>query len=141
MVVLPLVVGLAVLPGVTPVQGAATAFVLGYLQDLFTGNPLGVQTFVMVATFLVAFSIGKRLSFRGVAFQLLLTFFVALGSSAVIYLLRRMFGPGDPSVVWSQWLLGMSASSFATAILAPPMFALVRRLDPSPRRRGDEIAS
>ncbi len=140
MVLLPLVIGLAVSPGVTPVHGAGTAFILGYLQDLFTGNPLGVQTFVMVTTFLLAFGVGTRSSFRGIPFQMILTFVLALFAGALVYVLRRMFGPAGVSVVWLQWSYGLFASAMATAVIAPPIFALVRRLDFSARRRSDETA-
>jgi hypothetical protein len=43
---LPFVFALGTGPGVRVLRGAATAFAIGYGYDLFTGNPLGVHTFV-----------------------------------------------------------------------------------------------
>ncbi len=45
---LPFVFALGTAPGVRILRGAATAFAIGYLYDLFTGNPLGLHTFVFV---------------------------------------------------------------------------------------------
>lgn len=137
--VLPLVIGLAISPGATPVHGAATSFVLGYMLDLFTGNPLGAQTFVMVFVFLVAFGVGARFSFRGLVFQVAITFLLALVAGALTYALRGMFGPSELATDWTRWTLSLLGSAGLTAAFAPLIFALMRRLEFSRGRRGDEI--
>ena len=48
---LPFAFALGTGPGVRIIRGAATAFALGYLYDLFTGNPLGIHTLVSLASF------------------------------------------------------------------------------------------
>ena len=41
-------------PGCGSSAAPATAFAIGYLYDLFTGNPLGLHTFVFVVGYLTA---------------------------------------------------------------------------------------
>src|ERR1700709_392610 len=43
-------------------RGAALAFSLGYLLDLFAAAPVGLFTFITVATFVVARAAGVRLA-------------------------------------------------------------------------------
>src|SRR5271166_2990351 len=43
-------------------RGAALAFTLGYLLDVFAGAPVGLLTFITVATFVVARFAGVRLA-------------------------------------------------------------------------------
>ena len=57
---LPIVIYLGVTHDVQVARGAAASFVLGYLLDTFCGSPMGLQTFVMVASFLIARESGHR---------------------------------------------------------------------------------
>jgi len=126
---LPLVFALGTAPGVRVLRGAATAFVLGYLEDFFTGNALGLHTFVFVVGYLAAWLVGYLLTFRGVVFEMVLTFCLT-GLLGGLLELTRSFTPGGMN--WSGVSLTMSllASSFATALVAPILFALVRLIDP-----------
>ena len=62
---LPIVIYLGVTHDVHLVRGAALSFILGYLLDSFCGSPMGLSTFVMVATYLLARGAGLRLFARG----------------------------------------------------------------------------
>lgn len=130
---LPLVFALATGPGVTVLRGAATAFAIGYLYDVFTGNPLGIHTFVFVLGFFSAWLVGYLTSFRGVPFELVLSFALTLGLGGLLELIRS-FVPGGMS--WAGTALGLNllGSSLATALVAPFLFALARRVDPSTER-------
>jgi cell shape-determining protein MreD len=130
---LPFVFALGTGPGVRVLRGAATAFAIGYLYDLFTGNPLGIHTFVFVVGFLSAWLIGYLLSFRGLPFEMALTFTLTLLLGGLLEGIRS-FVPGGMS--WSGLALTMAlfGSAFATALVAPLLFAIARRLDPATER-------
>jgi cell shape-determining protein MreD len=130
---LPFVFALGTGPGVRVLRGAATAFAIGYCYDLFTGNPLGVHTFVFVVGFLSAWLIGYLLSFRGVPFEMVLTFALTFALGGLLEGIRS-FTPGGVS--WGSLALALSlfGSAFATSLVAPLLFALARRLDPGTER-------
>ena len=130
---LPLVFALGTAPGVRVLRGAATAFAIGYLYDLFTGNPLGIHTFVFVVGYLAAWFIGYVLSFRGVPFEMILTFGLTLSLGGLLELVRA-FVPGG--MTWSglSLTLALGGSAATTALVAPLLFALARRIDPATER-------
>ncbi len=130
-VVLPLALLLGVRPDVPLVRGAATAFALGFVLDAFSGNPLGLHTFVTEAVFLVARGAGLRLSLRGVASQVALTFVVALAAVGVAFALRVIFEPPPPFPVSAPWALARDvlAPAVATALASPLVLAAARRLE------------
>jgi rod shape-determining protein MreD len=130
---LPFVFAMGTAPGVRVLRGAATAFAIGYLYDLFTGNPLGLHTFVFVVGYLTAWLAGYLLTFRGIAFEMVLTFSLTFVLGALLELIRG-FTPGG--MAWSGVTLTITlfASALATALVAPILFALVRWIDPESER-------
>ena len=130
---LPIVFALGTAPGVKVLRGAATAFAVGYLYDLFTGNPLGLHTFVFVVGYLTAWLIGYLLSFRGIPFEMALTFALTVLLGGLLEIIRG-FTPGG--MAWSGVTLAVAlfASAFATALVAPVLFAVVRWIDPASGR-------
>ncbi|MGB5812309.1 MAG: rod shape-determining protein MreD [Polyangiales bacterium] len=128
--VLPLVFAVGVAPGVSVVRGAATAFILGYLFDVFTGNPVGIHTFVFVVAYFASRLAGYLMSFRGITFEIGLTFALTLLVGGLIELIRRVT-PGG--MTWGGGALALSlfGSAFSTAVVAPILFAIVRRADPT----------
>jgi rod shape-determining protein MreD len=128
---LPVVIYLGVDHDVALPRGAAISFVLGYLLDAFCGSPMGLATFVMVATFLVARGAGLRLFLRGPLFQIGLTFVVGMLSGGAILALRAIFERPPPFPVddVGMTVAALAAPAFVTAILSPFMFAIVRRID------------
>jgi rod shape-determining protein MreD len=130
---LPLVFALGTAPGVRVLRGAAIAFAIGYLYDLFTGNPLGIHTFVFVVGFLAAWLVGYLLSFRGLPFEMALTFVLTFLLGGLLEIIRG-FTPGG--MTWSGVMLtlALGGSAVATALVAPLLFALARRIDPATDR-------
>lgn len=130
-VVLPVVLFLGVSPEVPLVRGALLAFCLGYLLDVFSGNRMSLETFVCVATFMSARGAGLRLFLRSPSYQIVLTFVVSLLAGGTTLALRAIFTPPSPFPVGralgTAILLG--ASSVATALCAPIVFALVQRIE------------
>jgi len=130
---LPFVFALATAPGVRPLRGATTAFAIGYLYDLFTGNPLGLHTFLFVVGYFGARLAGYLLSFRGIVFEMALTLVLTLLLGGLLEVIRS-FTPGGMS--WSGIALAVALlfSAAATALVAPILFALVRWIDPESER-------
>jgi len=126
---LPFVFALGTAPGVRILRGATTSFAIGYLYDLFTGNPLGLHAFVFVVGYLTAWLVGYLLSFRGIAFEMVLTFVLTLLLGGLLEVIRG-FTPGG--MTWNGVTLAivLFASAFATALVAPVLFAVVRWIDP-----------
>lgn len=140
---LPLVIYLGVSPDVPLARGAALSFVLGYLLDAFCGNPMGLQTFLMVATFLVARVAGLRLFLRGPAFQVLLTFLVGVLDGGTVLALRAIFEPPAPFPTPSVWqsVLSVVGPAAVTAVAAPFVFLLIRRIEALTSRTREEATA
>lgn len=126
---LPFVFALGTARGVSVVRGAVTAFLVGYLYDFFTGNPLGLHTLVFVVGLLAARLVGHLVSSRGLPFELITTFFLTLPLGGLLETIRA-FTPGGMAWDGVALTLALFGSAFATALVAPPLFALTRRIDP-----------
>ena len=131
---LPFVFALAEAPGVPLVRGAVTSFALGYLYDLFSGNPIGVYTLVFLLGFLVARVVCRRLSFRGVTFEVGLTFALTLLVGALVETIRHTFTPSGISRDGVSAAFALLTSSAVTAAVSPVLFMIVRRTDPESAR-------
>jgi rod shape-determining protein MreD len=129
---LPIAVYLGVSAEVHLVRGALISFLLGYLLDSFCGNPMGLQTFVLTASFVVARGAGLRLFPQGGLFQVLLSFLIAIAFGATVLALRAIFE--QPSVTMLGSGVGESGatllrSAAATALVSPLVFAVTGRLE------------
>jgi rod shape-determining protein MreD len=123
--ILPLVLYMAV-GQFSVARGASLSFVLGYLTDAFSGLPMGLFTFSMVAVFLLARVAGLKLFLHGVVFQVMLVFVGSIAVGVLIMGLHLIFERTNLAVRPAM-LLTLSQAA-ATAILSPLVFALVRRL-------------
>lgn len=139
---LPLAIYLGISSEVHIVRGASICFVLGYLLDAFCGSPMGLQTFVLVASFMVARGAGLRLVPQGMSFQILLTFVMALGSGGLLLALRAIFERRaafmTPDSEFERGLYSVLRYATATAITAPPVFWAIRRLGAWLQPRSEE---
>lgn len=136
---LPMVIYLGVAQDVDLLRGAALSFALGYLLDSFCGSPMGLHTFVLVATYLVARGAGLSLFLRGPMFQIGLTFVVGLLSGGAILALRAIFEHPAPFPVGtaSDTALSLLVPSCMTALASPLVFLAVRRIDGAASRREE----
>jgi len=107
-------------------RGAALSFVLGYLLDIFAAAPLGLFTFISVATFVVARFAGVRLAAQTLLTKIALAFAFALLESVIIVALTAIFG-NDPERARSLALL-VPSHALATAAVAPLVFRLAERV-------------
>jgi len=130
---LPFVYALATAPGVRLLRGALTAFAIGYLYDLFTGNPVGLHTFVFVFGYFAAWIIGYLLPFRGIVFEMVFSFALTVLLGCLLELIRG-FTPGGIARSALTLAISLFASALATGLLAPILFAVVRSVDPESER-------
>lgn len=140
---LPIVIYLGVSHDVPIVRGASLCFVLGYLLDAFSGSSMGLHTFVLVATFMVARGAGLRLFLRGPAFQMVLTFMAGMAAGGTVLALRAIFeqpAPFPTDQLQSN-TMRLVAPALATALAAPLIFATVRRIEALGAQRREEGAT
>lgn len=128
---LPVVIYMGVSQHMRIVRGATLSFVAGYLLDLFCGSPLGLQTFVLVASFLIARAARVRILLRGPLFQMGITFVFGLMAGAVVLAIRTIFEKAAFVPMPSAWSLSVQllGSAAATALVAPFLFLIVRRME------------
>lgn len=120
------------------VRGAVIAFILGYLLDSFCGNPMGLQTFVIVAAFMVARGAGLRLFLRGPAFQVLLAFAMCLVAGGTSLALPAIFEGLTSVGDHRETALMLLNSALVTALFAPLIFAAMRKIGGWLGQRGEE---
>ncbi|KYF69695.1 MULTISPECIES: hypothetical protein [Sorangium] len=107
-------------------RGAALAFLLGYLLDLFAGAPVGLFTFITVATFVVSRAAGVRLAAQTLLTKIALAFVFGLVEGVLIVILTAIFG-GDAARPRALALL-VAPHAVSTAIFAPFVFRLAERV-------------
>jgi len=123
---------LGVSPDVPMVRGTAVGFALGYLLDSFCGSPMGLHTFVMTASFMVARGAGLRLFPQGPAFQVLLAFLMTFAFGATVLALRAIFERPSLSIgeyTPRETALSLLRPAVATAVFSPIVFAGARRIE------------
>ena len=137
---LPIVIFIGVNQDVPIARGTLIAFVLGYLLDAFCGSSLGLQTFVFVATFMVARSAGIRLFLQGVLFQVILTFVISLIAGGTLLALHAIFRTASPfpAAYYPYSARVLIQSSIVTALLTPIMFKALRKIESWFTQRADE---
>lgn len=111
-------------------QSTGLIFLLGLLQDTFMGSSIGLHTFVLVLTCLLARSAVLRLFLRRPIFQVLLTFFASAVAGVMAVVLRSVFENPPPFSISSKLNLSIALflSSLTTAALSPLIFFSIRRL-------------
>jgi rod shape-determining protein MreD len=107
-------------------RGAALAFLIGYLLDLFVGAPVGLFTFITVTTFVVARAAGVRLAAQTFITKLALAFVFGLVEGVLIVILTAIFG-GDAARPRALALL-VAPHAVSTAVFAPLVFRLAERV-------------
>ena len=141
--VLPIALSLGVTADVHLVRGALICFILGYLLDAFCGNPMGLQTFVLVASFMLARAAVSRLLSHGPFFTAMFSFTMSVASLFTILALRALFEKKSDILTYDAWstLQVLLQSSVVTALLAPPIFGAVRRIEGRVSPKADERPS
>jgi rod shape-determining protein MreD len=107
-------------------RGAALSFILGYLLDVFAAAPVGLFTFISVATFVTARIAGIRLAAQTLLTKVALAFVFALLESIIIVALTAIFA-NDPHRARALAML-VPSHALTTAAFAPLVFRLAERI-------------
>ena len=101
----------------------------------------GGDTFVMVATFLIARGAGLNLFMRGPLLQAIITFGFGVVAGGSILALRAIFEPPAPFPLGSvtDTVLALLTGAGVTGALAPALFFIVQRIDGLVTRRREEV--
>lgn len=119
------------------------AFAMGYAMDAFSGAQLGVNTFVVTFVFLMAYEVGAHTTAVGARAGAVLVFLAVLVQNLGGYLIDSQFrAPAQLGML----LPGALLQAALTALVAPPVFALIARLRVAiglsqPRRRARGYAA
>lgn len=111
------------------VEGAALSATAGYLSDLTSATPACLYTFLAVVTFVVVRTVGGPLKTDGGIQSAAVAFAASLVHSVVAMLLFSFVANGSEGLVWQPGPLLWSA--LGTALAAPMVFAVLRRIDAS----------
>ena len=124
-------------------RGALVCFALGYMYDAFCGSPLGLQTFVLVATYLFARGAAVRLSPNGPMFIAMFSLFMSIVSGFLVLAMRALFEKKSGILTYDArgTLQVVVQSAIATALLAPAVCAGVRRIEARSPQKADERAA
>jgi rod shape-determining protein MreD len=106
-------------------EGAALSAVAGYLADLTSATPAFLYTFLAVLTFVVLRTAGSGLKTEGGAQSAVVAFGAAVVHSLTASLVFGFFTGSGVHVETQAMLL----SALGTGLLAPLVFAILRRLD------------
>lgn len=139
---LPLVLYLGATNEVPLLRGAVQSFFLGYLLDLFSGNLLGLHTFLSVATFMLVRGVGLRVVMRNIGTMVSLTATVALVFGGATLALRAIFEHGAPFPTRddTSTVTALVGSSLATGLLSPLLLSAARAVDSTSGARREEVA-
>ena len=123
--ILPLVVFMGV-HEYSMARGAALAFALGYLLDVFAAAPIGLYTFTSVLIFVASRVAGVRLAAQTLLTKVALAFAFSILEGLLIVILTAIFG-GD---AWRPQALAqlVPVHAVATALVAPLVFRLAERV-------------
>jgi cell shape-determining protein MreD len=120
----------------TPAAMVGLGLCLGYLADLMGDAPKGLNALGLALLVLILRSAATQLLVRGVGFIMIFAALCAVGYGVLFCCLRAF---ADHQVGFAG-LLSIPGQAVATAVCAPPLFALLRRVDrrlwQDPRAQG-----
>jgi rod shape-determining protein MreD len=123
--VLPLIIYLGVYELSAP-RGALLAFGIGYAQDILSGAPIGLLTFISVSVWWLARVAGVRLSAQTALPRMALALAFSLVEGAMVLILLAVFGEDTRRPVEIASIV--LPRSISTALFAPPVFRLAALL-------------
>jgi rod shape-determining protein MreD len=123
--VLPLVVFLGVHEP-SMAKGAALSAGIGYAEDVISGAPIGLFTFILVAVWWLSRIAGVRLTAQTWLTRASLGFVFAIVEGTLVLVLLAVFGNDNRRPVELSVILLPHAAS--TALFSPVLFKLAQRL-------------
>lgn len=113
-------------------EGAFSAFAIGYLLDVFSGRPTNLYPFLAVLTFLLVRMAASFVDARARGLFVLLTTAASLGHSLLAALLWKLTSRGEGGTIVS--ISGLPLKLVLTALAAMLLWPLLRRIDPGQER-------
>jgi rod shape-determining protein MreD len=105
------------------VAGAVGAFLLGYLQDTFSGSVVGLNAFGMCLVFTLVYLTSRRLWVDNAISKIVLVFLASvLKTTAVFALIAFFMSAGN---LWQSVLQYLFLEAALAAVLSPAVFALL----------------
>jgi rod shape-determining protein MreD len=101
------------------------AFAMGYAMDSFSGSQVGVNTFVVTLTYLLAYEVATHTSATGTESGAVLAFIAVLMQSLGGFLISTQFRA--PGQLWGLVPAALLQAT-VTAVIAAPVFALTAGL-------------
>jgi rod shape-determining protein MreD len=117
--------GLTARRDVAPAVGGSV--VLGYLVDLISGVPPGLDALVLGLTCLIARRVQQRILVRGPAMTIGFSAFVGLAAGVLALLVRAVYGV--PRASFGLELQYIALATIATAMIGPLVWRVFRRID------------
>ena len=105
------------------VGGAIGAFVLGYVQDSFSGSTVGLNAFAMSLVFTVVYLTSRRLWVDNAVSKIVLVFLASVMKTAVMVGLIALFLSTDG--LWTTVSRHAPIEATIAAALSPAVFALL----------------
>ncbi len=110
-----------------PVSGGLHVLFLGYLMDLFSGNPFGLYTFTRLLLFYLVQLFKSRFYLERILSQSLFVFLFALLEGLIILALLSALNPAPLRNLYPLFFTLYLPQSLLTAIIAPVVFFLLHR--------------
>jgi rod shape-determining protein MreD len=108
----------------SPIAGTTTGATIGLLQDVLTGQPIGVNGMAKSVIGYAAASLGSRIDVENSATRAVLTFGFSLLQSVLLYLIEhRLLGIRGFHLMWLHELLRAAVNT----LVAVPVFLLLDR--------------
>ncbi len=105
------------------VGGAVGAFLLGYLQDSFSGSVVGLNAFGMSLVFITVYLTSRRLWVDNTISKFVVVFLASLLKTLAILVLAAVFA--SVQGLWHTVLRYLLTEAILAAILSPAVFALL----------------
>jgi rod shape-determining protein MreD len=104
--------------------GAVGAFLLGYLQDAFSGGVIGLNAFGMCLVFTVVYLTSRRLWVDNAVSKIVVVFLASMVKTAAILALVAMFISVE---LWRPILSYLLVDAALAAFISPAVFAVLSR--------------
>jgi rod shape-determining protein MreD len=105
--------------------GAVGAFLLGYLQDAFSGGVIGLNAFGMCIVFVTVYITSRRLWVDNVISKLVVVFMASTVKTAAILAVVAVFMSVEG--LWRTILSYLLIDAALAAVLSPAVFAVLSR--------------
>jgi len=109
--------------------GALGAFVIGYVQDAFSGTVMGLNAFAMSLVFVAVYLTSRRLWVNNALSQVVLVFLASLLKTVAIVSLIGLFLSLDG--LWRTTAKYIFLEAALAALFSPPIFAMLARANPA----------